>query len=132
MGNAPADDHVAAKKLLTRLKAESSIYGQGTDKNSDFSLRVASILDEDRPSARVIAIAGWIAPKEVGLQWEREIVGALEDAFRLQLNDDLIRNQDALAASNDRLGNKMLFVAWVGVAVALIGAGAAVLQIFGV
>jgi hypothetical protein len=131
MAETPQDDHLKACKLLKKLQGDTSVHGQGTHKTHDFALRTASILEAENPSVNVIAIAGWMAPKEVGMQWEREIVGALEDAFRVRLNKDLIANQTDLASSNDRLGKKMLFVAWVGVAVAIVGAGAALLPLFG-
>lgn len=64
-------------------------------------------------------------------KWPQIVISALEDQFRVELNRELIANQRDLADSNDRLGRKMLFVAWVGVAVALVGALAALLPLFG-
>lgn len=129
MGNTPPEDHVAASKLLHRLKAETSIDGQGTHKNSDFAGRVVSILSEVRPTARVIAIVGWMAPTDPYNAWETSIIAALEDAFRLRINEDLMHNQQVLADSNDALGKKMFWVALVGVIVAVVGVVVALLPL---
>lgn len=131
MGSTPSEDFNVAFNLLQRLKAETSIQGQGEIKSAFYAERIASILAEVRPSANVIAITGWLAIKHSRFQWEPDIVAALDDAFHLRLNEELIRNQDELADSNDRLGRKMLFVAWVGVVVAVVGALAALLPLFG-
>lgn len=126
MGNTPSEDHVAAFKLLERLKAETSIDGHGTHKNAHFAERVVSILAAVQPTASVIAIAGWKAPSDPNNVWEHAIIAVLEDAFRLRLNEDLMHNQRVLADSNDALGRKMFWVTIAGVAVAAVGVAPAI------
>lgn len=124
------DAHQQAAMLLQKLRDKTSLDGQGVIASSDFTKELARILDEERPTANAIAIAGWMAPSvanhEGENRWGPKIIGALEDVFRLCLNDEQIATQEKLAESNDRLGSSMLSATWVGVGVGITGVGVTV------
>jgi len=124
MENASDDAYLQATKLWQRLRDKTSQDGQGLRTSSSFPDSVTKVLHDEKPSAEVIAIAGWLvhnSPAYDGTEWGPKTIGALEDAFRIRLNDDQINTHRELAASNDRLGRRMLFAAWAGVAVAVVG-----------
>lgn len=123
-------DHEQAYTLLLELARKTSIDGHGLLPVGKFEEKFREVLQSMSPSASVISMAGSMQARKLNpAAWPQIVISALEDAFRAQLNDDLIANQEKLSASNDRLGKKMLFVAWVGVAVAIIGAAATLLPL---
>lgn len=68
-------------------------------------------------------------PNQIGM----ELTLRLRDRLRVLIDNKLAQEQITvqreLAASNDRLGTKMLFAAWAGVAVALVGVVATIVQL---
>lgn len=132
MTNSADDAYLQATKLLQRLRDNTSLYGQGVKATSTFAEVMAKILEDERLAPDVIAIAGWMvvnSPAYDGSEWGPKTIGALEDVFRICLNADQINTYRALAASNDRLGRRMLFAAWAGVAVTVVGVAVAIITL---
>ena len=123
-------EYAAARKLLERLQEETSVHGNTIDPAPAFAHVTAQILADEKPTARVLAIAGWMAANFTVGDWAPRLVAALDDAFHIRLTEDQIRTQTELAASNDRLSRRMLAANWIGVGLAFAALCVAVLPFF--
>src|SRR5690348_17922041 len=88
------EDHEMARSLRQELQNKTSLFGQGMLPNSDFEQQFQAVLHSYDPSATVIWMAGSMQARHFADgDWARAIIIALEDRFRIKLNEDLIVTQ---------------------------------------
>jgi hypothetical protein len=119
------DDAKAAE--IARRLAQIVPNGDG----QIFGERVLLAIQENKPNASTVTGAMLLyGGNDRTNDKTRDSVRDLLKAYRDQLMAiEQMECQENLAQSNEKLGQRMLFVAWAGVAVAIVGAAAALVQI---